>query len=150
MTALLHDVSATGMKIKIIGSATFPSGIDISTFADDGDPLDAPDMTMAEYAMDINGTLVLWRTPKPLEATINLLPNSDEDNNMSILADTNRVSKGKASVRDVITMVITYADGKVVVLENGALVSAPPIVGASSGGRLKTNAYKFVFQGKSN
>lgn len=148
MSEFLQDVSATGMTIKVIASMTFPSGINISTFADDADPLDAPDIQIAEYAMDINGSLVLWRTPKPIEATINVLPDSLEDKNLAILAETNRVAKGKISVRDVITMIVVYANGKVVKLTNGALVSVPPVTGAASAGRLKSKAYKFVFQGK--
>lgn len=146
----MPDVSATGLKIKLICLPTFPAGISISQFADDADPLDTPDLEMAQYAMDINGSLVLWRTPKPIEVDLNVLPNTQEDQNLSILADTNRVSKGKVSVADNITLVATYPDGTTKVLDNGALVSAPPMTSAASAGRLKTKHYKFVFQGKTN
>lgn len=144
----MADISGTGFKAYLIASLTYPTGFQISAFPDDADPFDVPELTTAEYAMGLNGDLVLWRSPKALECTINVIPGTEEANNLEILFDANRVAKGKKAYKDNITLTLTFPDGKVYTLTNGAVVSGMPCDGLQSSGRKKTKSYKFVFENK--
>jgi len=146
----MEDVSGTGIEITVIAAPTFPTGIKVSAFADDADPLDSPELQIAEWGMGVNGDLVIWRTPKPIEVTLNVIPNTEEDKNLAILYDANRVAKGKASVKDVITLIAKYPDGTTKMLTNGAIVSGMPLNSIASSGKTKSKPYKFVFENKAN
>ena len=76
---------------------------------------------------------------------LNVIPNSQDDVNLAILANANRVSQGSANARDIITAVITYQDGTVITLNNGFITDAPFGTGVSSAGRMKTKTYTFSF-----
>lgn len=146
----MEDVSGTGIEITVIAAPTFPTGIKVSAFADDADPLDIPELQIAEWGMGVNGDLVVWRTPKPIEVTLAVIPNTEEDKNLAILYDANRVAKGKASVKDVITLIAKYPDGTTKMLTNGAIVSGMPLNSIASSGKTKSKPYKFVFENKAN
>ena len=144
------DVSGTGIEVTVIAAPTYPTGIKVSAFADDADPLDLPELQIAEWAMGVNGDLVVWRAPKPIEITLNVIPDTDEDKNLAILFDANRVSKNKLSVKDVVTLVVKYPNGTVKMLSNGAIVSGMPMNSIASSGKTKSKPYKFVFENKMN
>lgn len=146
----MQDVSATGVKITIIAAPTFPQGFEISEFADDADPLDFPVAQIADYGMGVNGDLVTWTKPVPLEVTLNIIPNTDADKNLGILYDMNRAAKGKVSVQDLVTLIASYPDGTRKIMSNGKLVSGAPANSVASAGRIKTKEYKFVFENKIN
>lgn len=146
----MQDVSGTGIEITLIALPTFPVGIKVSAFADDADPLDSPELQIAEWGMGVNGDMVIWRSPKPIEITLNVIPDTEEDRNLAILFDANRVAKNKLSVKDTITLVAKYPDGKVKMLENGAIVAGAPLNGIASNGKTKSKAYRFVFENKVN
>lgn len=146
----MQDVSGTGIEITVIASQTFPVGIKVSAFADDADPLDTPEVQIAEWGMGVNGDLVVWRTPKPIELTLNVIPNTEEDKSLAILFDANRVAKGKVSARDMITLIAKYPDGTIKMLTKGAIVSGMPLNGIASSGKTKSKPYKFVFENKTN
>lgn len=143
-----HDISGFGLRINLIASNTFPSGFMISQFADDGDPLDTPAIAIADKAMGLNGDLITWSQATPLELTLNVIPDSEDDLNLAALAEANRVSKGKRSARDIITLVGIYPDGKTVTYTNGKMTNAIPGTPVASAGRKKTKPYTFAFEGK--
>jgi hypothetical protein len=91
--------------------------------------------------MGLNGDLVHWSTAQPLVITLNVIPNSDDDKNLYVLAEANRVAKGKTSARDKITIALTYASGEVRTLSNGVITDAILGNGVASAGRMKTKAY---------
>lgn len=146
----MQDVSATGVKITVITVPTYPQGFEVSEFADNADPLDFPPTQIADYGMGVNGDLVTWTKPVPLEITLNVIPNTDADKNLGILYDMNRAAKGKISAQDLVTLVASYPDGTRKIFSNGKLVSGVPANGVSSDGRIKTKEYKFVFENKIN
>lgn len=146
----MKDVSGTGIEITVIAAPTFPAGIKITEFADDADPLDLPELQIAEWGMGVNGDLVVWRAPKPIELTLNVIPDGDDDKNLAILFDANRVAKNKTSYKDVITLVAKYPDGTTKMLSNGAIVSGIPMNSIASSGKTKSKPYKFVFENKLN
>ena len=142
------DISGNGTEIIVKGSKTFPSGFSVTQFADDGDPFDLPDMTIGDTGMGINGDLVSWSTPTPIEFSLTVVPNGDDDKNLSILFEANRAGKGKKSAKDTITITGIYPDGKKVTLTNGVIISGAPSNSVSSAGRMKSKAYAFRFENK--
>lgn len=146
----MEDISGSGISIRVLASVTFPAGFEVTAFSDDTDPFDVPEVQIIDWGMGVNGDLVVWRTPQAIDVTIGVIPNTDEDRNLEIVYNANVVSKGKASVKDFITMVITYPDGTVKTLTQGAIVSAIPLNSVASAGRIKSKPYRFIFQTKVN
>lgn len=142
----MQDISATGIALLIKASRTFPQGFAVTQFADDADPFDLPALTIAATAMNVNGDLVTWSSPQPILPTINVIPGSDDDNNLAILFEANRAAGGKTTARDIITMVAVYPDGSTVSLSNGKMLSGFPGKSIASAGRMKSKAYAFAFQ----
>lgn len=144
----MKDVSGTGLSVVIIASSTYPSGFNITAFADDSDPLDFPDVTITETAMGLNGDLVTWSSPQPLEVNLSVIPGTADDGYLQFLLESNRVAKGKRSANDEITLIANYPDGTRKTLRPGRIVSGPSANGVASGGRIKTGTYGFVFENK--
>ena len=77
---------------------------------------------------------------------MNVLPNTDEEKNLSILLEANRQKKGKNSAKDVITITANYPDGTVKTLQSGAILVGSPMQSIASNGRMKSKHYGFVFE----
>lgn len=140
------DISGFGLQLSIVGSVTFPTGFGVSQFADDADPLDIPELTIGEAAMGLNGDLVTWSKAVPIPVNIAVVPNSDDDKNLAILFDANKVQRGKQPAGDEITMTAIYADGSTVTLTGGKLIAGMQSNSVASAGRLKSKTYKFMFE----
>lgn len=145
----MQDVSGFGLRIRLTASVTFPAGITITQFADDADPFDIPSIQVADTAMGLNGDLVSWSTANPIVPTINVIPGTDDDRNLGILLEANRVGRGKNGSRDVITLTGIYPDGRTVTLSNGKITNGSPGNSVASAGRMKSKAYQFAFEGLS-
>lgn len=144
----MENVTGFGSELRVVASNTFPTGFSITQFTGDSDPLDIPSIQLSDKEMGVNGDMIVWSKPSPLIVTINVIPNSDDDINLSILAESNRIGQGKPSVRDEITLVGIYPDGRTLTLQNGVITDATPATGIASSGRMKTKTYMFAFQGK--
>lgn len=146
----MQDVSGFGLRIQLVASATFPSGVTLSQFADDADPFDFPSINVAGSAMGLNGDLVTWSKANPLKVTVNVIPGSEDDDNLSALLNANRVGRGKRSSRDVVTLTGVYPNGRTVTLTPGIITDGTPGASVSNAGRLKSKTYQFEFEGLSN
>lgn len=144
----MQDISGFQISVTVVASVTFPAGFTITEFADDADPFDVPSQQLAETVMTLNGDLLSWATANIIPATLNVIPQSEDDDNLAILAEANRVGRGKTSARDVITLTGVYPDGRVVVLNNGIMTNAPVADSVASAGRLKSKPYIFGFENK--
>lgn len=142
----MHDISGFGLVINVVASNTFSSGFTVTQFSDDGDPFDAPSIQIADKAMGLNGDLITWSKATPTNVTINVIPGSEDDQNMAALLEANRVGKGKTSARDVITMSTIYPDNSSVTLTEGRITDGQPTKSTASSGRHKTKAYSFTFE----
>ena len=145
-----YDISGFGVEAQLVASSTFPSGFTITEFADDADPIDIPSQQIADKAMTLNGDLVTWSTANHIPVTINVIPGGDDDLNLSVLLEANRVGQGKTSARDVITYVSTTPgpEGRTLTLTNGRITDGPVGNGIASSGRIKSKAYIFAFENK--
>ncbi|EMR5928967.1 hypothetical protein ABVE90_000801 [Proteus mirabilis] len=142
----MNDISATGLSLIIQASKTFPEGIPITTFSDEGDPLDLPTVNITQTAVDINGNLVSWSSPTPQTVTINVLAGSEEDENLAILFDANTARRGRRPASDVITLVASYGDGSITTARNGRITGGCRGNSVAGVGRLKSKQYTFIFQ----
>lgn len=140
------DISAYGLSITITASNTFPQGITITEFADDGDPIDTPSQQVKDKAMGLNGRLMTWSKANPILRTVTCIPGSEDDRNLQALLEANRVGQGKRSVNDIITMVTSYPDGRTETCTQGAITDGMIGQSVASAGRLKTKSYQFAFE----
>ncbi|QOV06238.1 hypothetical protein CPT_Maja_018 [Burkholderia phage Maja] len=139
------NISGFGLSGRVIASNTFPNGFDVTAFADDMDPLDSPDLEVADTGFGLNGDMVTWSRPTGIEITLGVIPNSEDDRNFAATLEANRVAKGKRGARDVINIVMNYPNGDIVTLSQGVIVRGRPIQQVASSGRLTSKPYTFRF-----
>ncbi len=142
----MQNVSTFGLSASIIGSNTFPNGFIVTEWADDADPLDSPDLEIAQSGMGTNGDMVVWSRPEGIEIALAVIPWSLADQNLDALFNSNRVSKGKTSAQDVITIALAYPNGVKVNMSPGIALVGSVVPQAQSSGRVKTRNYKFRFE----
>ena len=99
------NVSGFGLTAQIVAGTTFPNGVTITAFADDADPLDSPDFTAADTAFGLNGDMIVWSRANGIEIAINVIPTTEDDDNLDALLDANRVGKNKSSSRDSVEII---------------------------------------------
>lgn len=142
---MAQDISVFGLEANVVASTTFPNGINITAFANDGDPLDSPDLEIADMAIGPNGDTVTWSRPQLVEITTTIIPQSDDDVNLTVLEDANRVAKGKTSAQDEITIVWTYPNGMIVTCSDGKMVTGPVVQSGTAEGKAKSKRFSFKF-----
>lgn len=140
------DISAMGLKVLVKATPTYPVGIEVTHFADDGDSLNISDLTIMESGMGVNGDMVVWRVATPCEIDLNVIPGTDECIELEKLFNLNMTQKNRVSSKDVISMVITHPDGKQTVLSNGYIIGGKPAQDYSSAGRANSRSFRFVFE----
>ena len=143
---MTQDISGFGLRIALKASNTFPAGIVLTQFADDADPIDMPSQQITDKAMGLNGDMVGWSKANPIIATLSVIPGTDDDRNLAVLAEANRVGKGKQSARDIITLTIVYPDGRTATLTQGLITDAILAQTIAQAGRMKTKPYAFAFE----
>lgn len=144
------NISAMGIKVQIIAVPTYPVGVTLTKFADDGDSIELPEMTIMQRGMGVNGDMVVWKTAVPCPLSLNLIPGTDECDAMEKLFNLNMVQKNRVSYTDVLTAIITHPNGKVTMLTNGYIEAGKPFQDYSSNGRAKSRRFSFVFQNNVN
>lgn len=143
---MAKNITGFGVVVQIVASNTFPAGFTVTQFADDADPVDITSIRIADIAMGLNGDLISWSRAAPNPVTLNVIPNTNDDNNLQVLANANRVAQGKTSAKDVITMTIAYPDGHTRTFYNGTITDGMFGNSVASAGRLKTRSYAFSFE----
>ena len=103
-------------------------------------------MQIRDKAMGVNGDLISWSKANPIPVTLNVVPNSEDDKNLSVLFEANRVGKGKQGARDVISITAVYPDGRTASFTQGVITDGQPANSAQSSGRMKSKAYAFAFE----
>ena len=146
----MQNIAGFGISVTLVAISTFPNGIQLTEFADDADPFDIPSQQLTETAMTLNGDLLGWSTANPIVVTLNMIPQSEDDINLAILAEANRVGKGKSSARDVITLTGLYPDGTGIILSSGFITDAMVGNSIASAGRFKSKPYNFSFENKAD
>ena len=146
----MSDISAMGLKVTIMAVPSYLAGFTLTKFADDGDSINLPEMTIMEHGIGVNGDLVVWRTAKPCEIEVNLIPGTEDAKNMENLFKLNMTQKDKLSSKDTLTMAVVHPDGKTDLLTEGYIVAGKPVQDYSSTGRAKTRTFRMIFQNNVN
>jgi hypothetical protein len=141
-----QDISSTGLSYRVVATSTYPNGVTITEVADGTDPLDIPEVQIADSAMTANGTLVYWSAPKPIPIKVAVVPGSEDDIALQYLFDANRAAKGKRVARDAVSFICNYPDGATVTLSGGHCGAYMPGRSATSAGRYKDSVYSFTFE----
>lgn len=142
----MANISGFGLSITVIATSSFPIGFQLTQFADDTDPIEIAQVTTGNTTMGLNGDIIFASNAEPIVATLSIIPSTDDDLAMQTLFNAGRVGKGKAIIRDVITIVASYPDGSVKTLTNGHMTGFKPSGSVASAGRLKTNTYELAFE----
>ena len=142
----MQNISGYGLSANVVASNSFPNGFPVTEFADDADPLDSPDLDLADTAYGLNGNMVVWSRPQGLEISISVIPNSDADINLQALVEANRVGYKKRGARDLINISLVYPSGELANMASGVIVTGPFTKRVASAGRFKTNTYRFRFE----
>lgn len=142
----MQDISAFGIRVRVVASNTYPAGFTVTQFADDADSVTVEPQTIAETAMGVNGDLVTWSSANPLPLVLNVIPGSEDDNNLQVLLEANRVGRGKRSARDTITVTAVYPDGRIGTWSNGVITMGRVGNSITSAGRLASKPYTFSFE----
>jgi len=144
---MVQDASAVGISVRLIASITYPAGIQLNAFPEDGETGPNGENEIAGNASGVNGDLIVWKTVSGIEYTLNLIPNTEQEALVDVLFEGNRASKNRFPKKDIITLIVTdpvtgvpktYKNG---VIKNGA-------VGYRYGGdgRIRNKSYGFVFE----
>lgn len=141
-----NDVSGFGLRVILTASNTYPAGLVITQFADDTDPLDVPSVNIGDNAMGLNGDMLRWAKPNVTKITLAVIPGSENDKDLQVLGDANRVSRGKSSAQDEITLVRILPDGSQKTYTGGMITDYIPGDGVASAGRRKSKPYQFAFE----
>jgi hypothetical protein len=140
------DIGGFGAQLTIFADTTFPAGLVITEFADDADPVDAPAIQIRDKAMGLNGRLLTWGKAQPIVLTINIIPDTDDDINLALLYDANRVGRGKNRVDDTITATLLYPSGAAKNFMAGSPTDYVPTNAIASSARMKSKPYSFAFE----
>jgi hypothetical protein len=144
------NISGFGLSAVITASSTFPNGFPVTAFADDADAMDSPDFTYADTGSGLNGHLIIWSKANGLEIAMNVIPTSEDDQNLAALFEANRVGKSKSSAKDTIGIVWTYPNGDRTTFSNGTVLVGSLLPQVASSGRLKSRQYRFKFESYTN
>lgn len=141
-----NKIGGLGLKVTIIASPVFPQGFTVDKWADDSDPLIIGDLEITQTAMGVNGDLISWNKAVPIPVELSVIPNSEDDQNLKILINSNRAARNKVSTQDDITMIVSYPNGKIQTLTGGVVKQGAPAQSVTSESRLKTATFSFEFE----
>lgn len=142
------DIGGFGSELTIFADQTFPNGLTITEFADDADPVDSPSIQVRDKAMGLNGRLVTWGKAAPILLTINVIPDTEDDINLKLLFDNNRVARGVRPVNDQIDATLIYPSGDTTSFSTGSVTDYMPTNSIASSARFKSKPYSFAFETK--
>lgn len=142
----MSDVSSIGLSVRITASNTFPNGFTVTSYADDGDNGVTENIEIADEAVGLNGDLITWSKTSKIPYTVNVIPNTEDAQNLDILLKANRATKYHRSAKDIITIVETNPTTlKTRTLREGHIKSGAISDVYGSDGRIKTKQFTFVF-----
>ncbi|MND99921.1 hypothetical protein D3C81_527780 [compost metagenome] len=141
----MENISTFGLSGYLIATRTLPIGILINRWADDVDSIAVTEATTGEAVLDLNGSVISWTVATPLTVALSVIPNTIDDDMLSIIYNSNRVSKTSPPVGDSINLVLRYPNGGVRVFTTGRVVSGPSSPTARAEGRMASNTYTYAF-----
>lgn len=151
------DISMAGATVSISG-ADGTSINNINEFTDEGNPIEIPDMDIADGNMNLNGVLVTWTKAQAAEFSFSLIPNSPSDRALSSFLARHAIG-GKGAIPEafISTLVLnipaninqsaTGSKGfKSFVFSNGRMRRGSPGLGSNAEGKMSARTFNFIFE----
>lgn len=151
------DISYAGAKIYLAtraGNAVGP----ITEFADEGSPVEIPDMDIADGNMNLNGILVTWTKAQAAEFSLTLIPNTPSEKILATWLAAHAIG-GRRSIPeafiDQLMLVIpanvnvsgtNRKNGLIYMFNNGRMRRGAPATGTSAEGKMNAKTYNFIFE----
>lgn len=141
-----RNISANGTIGHVIASKTFPVGFSLSAFATDAGGFENESLPIADVQSGANGDMVVWSKVSPQKISISVIPDSEEDENFTIILIANRPGLRKIPVGDIITLTLIRPNGKIISLSDGVMLEGNALPSISNEGRINTKVFKFAFR----
>lgn len=143
----MQDTSAVGIALRLTASVTYPQGITLTAFPEDGDIGASGDNEIAGNASGVNGDLIWWKTVNGIEVSVPVIPNTIDDDSLAALYHANRAAKNRFPKKDIIQIVATNpVTGVSITYKNGIIKNGRIGYNYGGDGRIKTKTYSFVFE----
>lgn len=151
---MYHDISMAGSVITFTGN----SGLKVSQineFSSNEDPIQVSDLEVAAGEMNINGEIVTWAKPNPVQVSFSLIPFSASQIKLDTFLAAMHIGganyKAPKAKIDAMTISVPAEGGEgnkglEWTFKNGRLLSGPPAVGSSTEGRGNSCTYVFIFE----
>lgn len=140
----MENISTFGLKAYINATRSLPVGYLLKKWADDAPSIQVQDSANGQACIDLNGKIFRWTEGSPLIVSLALIPDSLDDQMMSILYNENRATAMPEG--DSVTLVVYYPTGAVRTFTRGRIVSGPSAPSALAEGRLAASIYTFAFE----
>ena len=156
------DLSFQGAQL-VIGLVGSKANI-VLDFSDEGTPVEFPDLEVCGYAMTLNGELVTWTKPTPVQFNVTVIPGSKSDQALRSILYAGHIGgkRGRAinqksviipaatlsvpSVYTVTGSAVSNAGSMRFTLANGRLTAGTPGIGSNAEGKMSARTYRFVFE----
>lgn len=143
----MPDVSSIGVSVRLTASQTYPQGITLTAFPEDGDLGPSGTTAIGSHASGVNGHLIVWKTANGITVGVPLIPNTEDCAKMERLYAANAPAPNKLVAHDIIQMVVTNpVTGIATTYKNGWLEEG--MAGNQYGldGRVKTKVFTMTFE----
>ena len=141
----MEDISTFGLTAYLIATKTMPVGVLLNRWADDADSVTVTEAEAGQAVLDLNGVVIRWTVATPLTVSLGVIPNTTDDDILSVIYNSNRVSNVSGAVGDSINLVLRYPNGGVRVFTSGRVLSGPSAPTAKADGRMASNVYTYAF-----
>lgn len=141
----MENISTFGLSAYLTATRTLPVGFLLKSWADDVDSVQVTEAETGQSKLDLNGTVISWTVATPLTVALSVIPNSADDDILSVIYSANRVSKTTPPVGDMVNLVLRYPNGGVRVFTAGRVISGPSAPTARAEGRMSSNTYTYAF-----
>ncbi len=142
---MAYNASSFGVHIYLRASVSLPTGVILSHFPDDVDPISTPNVPIGTVRMGLNGDLITVSSPNAIVSTIGVITNSGSDEALNYIYSANRPASGKNPAGDAISLVAYLPNGASLSLSDGWMMDGPPVNTYLSSGAVQMNTYSVGF-----
>jgi len=141
----MDNVGGFGVVISLIATKTFPVGLTLSKFSDDVSPIEFSESQVADHEFLVDGDIISFETSSAVTVKIGVIPGSDDDDNLSIMLNSNKSIFRIGGLPDLMIMSILYPNQPGIVLNRGYIRSGSLGTSMSEAGRGKGKQFEFIF-----
>ena len=141
------DSSSIGVSARLVASQTYPNGITLTAFPEDGDLGVSGTTAIGSHASGVNGHLIVWKTANGVTVSLPIIPNTEDAALMERLYAANAPKPVGSAAKDIIQFVITNpVTGISTTYKNGWLEEGPAGTQYGLDGRIRSKVYTMTFE----